>query len=83
MTTDRDGRAPVLSRTPTRDHPQRVPSPSSLGDAMMRILRHSDRLVQLNWYGMVNAWLVRALSRSLVSGPARVTGGRLTGYGKS
>jgi hypothetical protein len=31
----------------------------------------------------VNAWLVRALSRSLVSGPVRVTGGRLTGYGKS
>jgi glyoxylase-like metal-dependent hydrolase (beta-lactamase superfamily II) len=26
---------------------------------MMRILRHSDHLVQLTWYGMVNAWLVR------------------------
>jgi glyoxylase-like metal-dependent hydrolase (beta-lactamase superfamily II) len=26
---------------------------------MMRIVRHSDRLVQLIWYGMVNAWLVR------------------------
>jgi len=26
---------------------------------MLRIVRHSDRLVQLTWYGMVNAWLVR------------------------
>jgi glyoxylase-like metal-dependent hydrolase (beta-lactamase superfamily II) len=26
---------------------------------MLRLVRHSDRLVQLVWYGMVNAWLVR------------------------
>jgi hypothetical protein len=31
----------------------------------------------------VNAWLVRALARSISSGPPRGPGGRLTGYGRS
>jgi predicted HicB family RNase H-like nuclease len=31
----------------------------------------------------VNAWLVRALARSVSSGPPRGSGGRLTGYARS
>ena len=72
-----------------REEPPEAPQPADDGLTARITLRLPESLkgaveIAASREGVsVNAWLVRALARSVSSGPPRGPGGRMTGYARS
>ena len=81
------GQDPSLVYVP--EAPAEAPQPADDGLTARITLRLPDSLkgaveIAASREGIsVNAWLVRALARSVSSGPPRGPGGRMTGYARS